>query len=135
MTEWQATNFVYVAEDEDAQIIGFASGGPEREADPLYDGELYAIYLLQQNQRRGIGRQLTLTIAKHLQQQGFSAMKVWLLAGNPARNFYEALGGQDAGRKEITISGVTLSEVAFGWPDIAAFLRNHNSVTSSQFRI
>jgi hypothetical protein len=37
--------FVYVAVDESGQIVGFASGGPERSGDPDYKGELYAIYI------------------------------------------------------------------------------------------
>ncbi len=37
----------FVAEDDTGQIIGFISGGPVREHDPVYKGELYAIYLLQ----------------------------------------------------------------------------------------
>ena len=41
------TSFVYVAEDPHGQVIGFASGGPERGGDPDYAGELYAIYLLE----------------------------------------------------------------------------------------
>jgi L-amino acid N-acyltransferase YncA len=38
--------FVYVAEDESGQIIGFASGGKERTGDRVYKGELYTIYVL-----------------------------------------------------------------------------------------
>jgi hypothetical protein len=43
---------VYVAEEERATILGFASGGPERTGDPVYTGELYAIYLLAPYQGR-----------------------------------------------------------------------------------
>ncbi len=37
---------VFVAADEQGTIIGFANGGPERSRDPVYTGEIYAIYLL-----------------------------------------------------------------------------------------
>ena len=39
-------NFTYVAEQASKEIVGFASGGPERENDPIYKGELTAIYIL-----------------------------------------------------------------------------------------
>src|SRR5581483_6414909 len=53
----------YVAGDTADEIVGLASGGPERSNDPVYGGELYAIYLLQQHQCRGLGRLLAATVA------------------------------------------------------------------------
>lgn len=41
------SDVVYVAEDERGAIAGFAAGGPERDGTHGYDGELYAIYLLE----------------------------------------------------------------------------------------
>jgi hypothetical protein len=38
-------SFGFVAEDEQGQIVGFVVGGPVRDTDPLYKGELYAIHL------------------------------------------------------------------------------------------
>ena len=89
--------FMYVATDDDSRVIGFAGGGPERGGDPTYKGELYALYLLQSYQRQGIGRELTRTVAHHLAKQGHSSMLAWVLAQNPSRKFYEALGGQPPG--------------------------------------
>lgn len=40
----QPATFVYVAEAADGQVVGFASGGPERSGHAVYTGELYAIY-------------------------------------------------------------------------------------------
>src|SRR4051812_39732747 len=62
LTNFAETNFVYVAEAGHNQIVGFVSGGPERNNDPIYVGELYAIYLLDAYQRQGIGRQLMLAL-------------------------------------------------------------------------
>ena len=89
-----STEFVYVAEDAEGSVIGFASGGPERSGDADYKGELYAIYLLDKYQHKGIGRQLTVAAARRLLQQGFRSMLVWVLAENPSRAFYEALGAE-----------------------------------------
>src|SRR5690242_19435028 len=56
----------FVAVDEAEGIVGFASGGPERSGNRDYTGELYAIYILEDWQRRGIGKALTSTVAKRL---------------------------------------------------------------------
>ena len=42
--------FTYVSEDESGEIIGFASGGEEQTGDPVYKGDLKAIYILQNQQ-------------------------------------------------------------------------------------
>ena len=43
--------------------------------------------------------------------------------GDGARRFYEALGGTVVGEQRIEIGGVTLVEVAYGWPDAGALLK------------
>jgi L-amino acid N-acyltransferase YncA len=112
------TEFVYVAEDAGRNVIGFAAGGAERSGDAIYTGELYAIYLLDRHQRQGIGRRLTVAVVNRLLHKGFSSMLVWVFAANPSRAFYEALGGQQVYEKSLTIGGVQLVEVAYGWRDI-----------------
>ena len=110
-------SFVYVAEDARSQIAGFVSGGPERRGDPVYTGELYAIYLLAASQGQGIGRQLVRTLVNRLRQEGMTALLLWVLAKNPSRTFYERLGGRPVDEKTVTIGGVPLIEVAYGWRD------------------
>ncbi len=110
--------FTYVCEER-GQIVGFAAGGPERIGDSAHDGELYAIYLLENHQRKGIGRRLTAAIAQRLLEAGMQSMLIWVLADNaPARRFYEALDGENVREQEITIGGANLIEVAYGWKDI-----------------
>jgi len=110
--------FAFVAEVENDQIIGFASGGVNRNETTDYQGELYAIYILREYQGKGIGRQLTEAIAKRLFQEGKRSMWVWVLERNPACRFYESLGGKRVYQKEIDIGDKTLIEVAYGWSDI-----------------
>jgi GNAT superfamily N-acetyltransferase len=116
----EGPGFVYVAQDDSGNVVGFATGGPERSGDPIYRGELYAIYLLPSHQRKGIGRHLVAIVVNRLMQMGFDSMLIWVLTQNPSRKFYEALGGQPVREKEIVIGGATLTEVAYGWPDIRA---------------
>ncbi len=114
---------IYVAEDAAGAIVGFADGGPERAGRLGYAGELYAIYLLQEHQRKGLGRRLTLAVARRLAEAGMPSMLVWVLANNRlGRGFYEALGGRQVAEQPVEIGGATLTEVAYGW-DEAAFAR------------
>ena len=115
-------SFVYVAEAASGQVIGFASGGPERGGDPDYSGELYAIYLLGVYQRHGLGRHLTSTLVQRLVQVGMPSLLLWVLAANPCRGFYEALGGQRLYDQQVLIGGASLVEVAYGWRDARALI-------------
>ena len=115
--------FTYVVEDESAQIVGFANGGVERTGDPVYQGELNAIYILKSHQQKGIGRELVRTVAHRLDQMEIRSMLVWALADNPACQFYETMGGQRVHEKEIEMGGTKLIEIAYGWIDISNLQR------------
>ena len=96
----------FVAETVAGDVVGFAGGGPEREGNPTYRGELYGIYLLEAYQRKGLGRRLVSAVAHRLLADGFGSMLVWVLKDNhPACRFYESLGGERVGRKTIALSG------------------------------
>lgn len=111
-------NSLYVAEDESGKIVGFATGGKERTGNYDADGELYAIYLLQEVQGQGIGLKLTQLIARSLQKQGFASMLVWVLERNPSKAFYESLGGQPIDTTMIDIGGEEFKEIAYSWDNI-----------------
>ncbi len=108
---------VFVAEDEHGEVIGFASGGPERSRDPVYTGELYAIYLLDASHGQGVGRRLMGAVANWLADKRLTALLVWVAADNPARRFYETLGGTRIRAKQETIGGTEIKEIAYGWAD------------------
>ncbi len=104
----------------DGQIVGWAVGGPNREPVPDYAGELYAIYLLAEHQRRGVGLKLTVATACWLLAAGMGSMIVWVLEANHrARRFYEALGARYCLEREVEIGGTDLSEVSYGWSDLS----------------
>ncbi len=116
----------FVAEAEDGDIVGFASAGPERESDGTYRGELYAIYILEEYQRMGLGRRLFSCVTRRLLPDGFNSMLLWVLEDNrPACRFYESLGGERVARKTITIGGADLVEVSYGWRDISDLVNLH----------
>ncbi len=115
------TNEIFVAHDESG-IFGFISGGPIREAIGGYDGELYAIYLLEQRQQKGAGRALVRTLASSLHGRGLRSMIVWALEANPAVGFYKRLGAVPVTSKTTSIGGKDLPDVCLGWPSLDLFL-------------
>jgi GNAT superfamily N-acetyltransferase len=111
----EGSSRVYVAENA-GEIVGFASGGRERAGETGYEGELYAIYVLDSAQRHGFGRELVRSTVAGLRELGLGDMIIWVLGGNsPARAFYERLGGVYVRTQPITIGPVTLEEVSYGW--------------------
>ena len=123
--------FTLVAENDSQTIVGFATGGPEREGDTVYRGELHAIYLLTDARRQGVGRRLVSEVARRLLEAGFDSMLVWVLADNPSRRFYEALGASFVCDNVVEIGGARLIEQAWGWPDIQRLLTT-NSLTAAK---
>ena len=120
LTTGQPDTSNFVAETAGGEIVGFAGGGPEREGNRTYPGELYVIYLLEEYQRKGVGRRLVSAVARRLLTDGFDSMLVWVLADNhPGRRFYESLGSTLVGRKTVTIGGTDLVEMSYGWMDVA----------------
>jgi L-amino acid N-acyltransferase YncA len=120
------TALIFVAEDE-AGVFGFVCGGALRDSIPGFDAELYAIYLLQQKQRRGIGRMLVRKLVEVLDREDFHGLIIWVLEQNPSAGFYAHLGGAPVLEKEIEIGGAQLTEIAFGWPDIRGLLDNRTA--------
>ena len=117
----------FVAVDAVDGVVGFASGGPERDGITGYSSELFAIYLLSTYQRRGIGIQLVARVATGLAAAGHSTMLVWVLADNPSRHFYAALGGRAVANKPIDIGPDTFEEVAYGWQNLEALIQRLDS--------
>jgi len=119
LSDSNVLGFVYVAVNDVGQIVGYIAGGPEREGNSLYKGELYSIYILKEFQRQGIGRSLIAAASKNLLQSGLKSVMLWTLAVNPYRGFFETLGGQVVSEETIEIGRSRLAQVAYGWSDIS----------------
>lgn len=118
----KANDVTYVAENTALEIVGFINGGLARDNLATYEGEIYALYILEAYQRRGIGRSLLQVIASRLSQSGLTSIMIWVLEGNPASQFYQALNGRRIDRKLIKINGVEVAEIAYGWNDTQALI-------------
>jgi L-amino acid N-acyltransferase YncA len=108
---------VLVAEVE-GEVVGFVGGGAIREPVGEFDGELFAIYLLQGAQRREIGSALLRRLAGALKDKGFRSMVAWVLEDNSSGEFYSRAGSVRVASKETEVGGVMLPVVAYGWGDL-----------------
>ncbi len=106
--------FALVAQDSVHGIIGFGSAGQTRGNAP-YKGEVYTLYVHPDCQGQGIGRRLLSGLFDGLRERNLNSAVVWVLAMNPARFFYEAMGGSRSAEREDKIWGELLPEFAYGW--------------------
>lgn len=117
-----ADAIVYVAVNRDDEIIGFASFGAKRPETNTIDGELYAIYLLEEYKRKGIGRLLWEAGLKDLIASGFSTMSVWVLAANPSRAFYQLFAPVKVMTETVSLGDDFYEEVLYCWHDLHQLL-------------
>lgn len=119
------TSVCYVATADDV-VVGFAYGARCRDEELEehgFDGEIYALYVLEAYQGVGLGRQLVNTSVQALRANGYTGLAIWVLKDNtPARGFYEKIGGVYVKEKTINVRGEELIEVAYGWQDLSSFL-------------
>ena len=117
----ERSTVVHLAEHQGA-IIGFGSCGAQRTESLKakgYDGEVSAIYVLREFQKRGIGTRLLRAMSVELMRRGFSAAALWVLRDNlRARHFYEHFGAKVIAEREDARDGALLVELGYGWPNL-----------------
>ena len=111
-----------VAEVPGAGIVGFSFCGAARASLEGLEAEIYALYVLQEYQRRGIGRELVRESARHFVRLGLFGFYLWVLKANRARLFYEALGGQSIAEKTEHLGGHPFGEIAYAWHDLTGLI-------------
>ena len=108
---------------EGSTVVGMTMGGPARPwppDDPVRarrpTAECYLLYVDVPRQGRQVGRALLTELARVLASDGARRMLVGVLASNvPARAFYERLGGELVGERELEDVGVLLREVVYAF--------------------
>jgi len=121
MEEPASSIVIYLAEHE-GSIAGFGSCCAQRTESLKnrgYDGEVSAIYVLREFQKRKIGTRLLRAMSSNLHQRGFGAAALWVLRENlRARRFYEHTGGKVIAEREDVRDDAVLVELAYGWSDL-----------------
>ncbi len=114
-----AREAVYVAEDDKGRLLGMTSMGRARDSGLGYDSEIYTLYVDPAVTGRGIGRALLAGAFSALSERGHTRCVIWAHAGNPARFFYERMGGRLVAERTTSMMGVPVPEAAFGWTKLA----------------
>ena len=104
------------------RVVAFASCGSARHRLEGLEAEVYALYVLQDHQRRGIGAALLGECARHFVRQGLFGFYLWALKANRARLFYEVLGGEVIGERTERLGKHDFAEVAYGWHDLTTLV-------------
>ena len=112
----------WIAERPGEGVVGFASCGPARAAVEGLEAEVYALYVLQSQQRRGVGSALLRASARHFVRNGHFGFYLWVLKANRARLFYDALGGQEVAERTERLGKHPFAEVAYGWHDLTSLV-------------
>jgi GNAT superfamily N-acetyltransferase len=121
---------VHLVAVDAGEILAFASGGPPLRDEVIVEGDtgaytaqVYAIYVTPARYGGGIGTRLLGDLARRLAEAGHANLHLWALALNPFRRFYDKLGGAIVARGEWQVAGVTVHEMAYGWPDIGVLIQ------------
>lgn len=101
---------------EGTNIVGFASA--RRVTHGWGQGEIETLYVLDDWRERGLGRQLMRASARYLASLSCNSVFLWVLADNPARWFYEHLGGRQVAESTVRVGGEAVPQRAFVWDPI-----------------
>jgi GNAT superfamily N-acetyltransferase len=102
--------------ERDGRAVGFVSSGPPRDDDVLLPAaEVFALYVVPEAWRGGVGRALIAAAVDHWQRRGAATLTLWVLEDNArARAFYEASGWRpDGASQPIEIGGFSVIEVRY----------------------
>ena len=101
--------------------VGFILYGALREISNLENkktAEIYAIYILKDYQRMGIGKKLVNFAIKDLISEDYENLLIWGLRDNPCTKFYEKIGGKNLYTREINICDDNVIENGYFFEDI-----------------
>ncbi|MDM5248349.1 GNAT family N-acetyltransferase [Lysinibacillus sp. G4S2] len=111
-------NYVLVVENELGEIIGFATASNKETNDVPYSSDLTSIYLLEECQGKGIGKQLLKELFIFFKKKNHQSIFVEVLAENKTRYFYEYYGAEYVKTVQINIGGKVLEEFVYVWKNI-----------------
>ncbi|WP_245570108.1 GNAT family N-acetyltransferase [Halalkalibacillus halophilus] len=117
-------NHIFVYE-KGGEVVGFVCGGKRDENQVEGAGDLTAIYLLQNVQGEGIGKQLTKTLFGRLRDLNYTKAFVEVLDDNQSKQFYEKLGAELYEEKEINIAGTEQRLLIYLWNDLNRLMKEH----------
>ncbi len=110
---------VFVARHEKHGVVGMTSFGRTRDGDLGLEGEVYTLYVDPAFYGEGVGRALLAQAFAELRRRGLNSCIIWAHAKNPARFFYERMGGRLVAERTVRLMGEPVPEAAFAWRRLA----------------
>lgn len=134
---------ILVAIDARGTVVGHTSFGRARLDDlPAavdylstngMTGEIFTLYVHPDSQDRGIGRQLMAAAFAGIREKGLARAYVWVLESNPARYFYERMGGRYVADRTEDLWGIGVGQCAYAWPDVTVAQSRLGLVRQTRF--
>ena len=121
--EWLAAgteDVLLVAVSAEDQVMGYVLARADPDLFPGYNAEILALHVRQSSQRKGIGQALLGRAVEELEARECASVMLWTLKGNPARRWYEHLGGKVVGEKSFRVEDWDIVEIAYGWEELSA---------------
>jgi GNAT superfamily N-acetyltransferase len=115
-----ATHPTWVAVDDAAGLVGFATGSPAGSLVGGMDGELHMLFVAPAFQRRDVGRRLFHAMADGLVAVGGHSAVATVLDAPAALGFCLALGGVPVAETELALAEAPVAQTLFAWRDLAA---------------
>lgn len=109
---------ILVAERAANGVVGVGSIGEARTPALPHAGEIYALYVAPDHHDQGIGRTLLYRLFDALIDRGLNSTLAWVMAENPARFFYEAMGARRVGERDQQLWNAAHRQAAYGWNDL-----------------
>ena len=122
-----SSEIILVAEESNLGIVGMGSVGKNRTKDNKYLGEVFTLYVHPDHQNNGIGKNLLSELFSELTRNNINSAVIWVLANNPSRFFYEAVGGKLISVKDVELWDVMLKEYSYGWNNLKTTLNGQLS--------
>ncbi|REB07312.1 GNAT family N-acetyltransferase [Sporosarcina sp. BI001-red] len=110
-------NYIFVAENNQKEIIGFADCSKKYGSAIENSGDITSIYLLEDYQKMGVGKQLLKHLFLQFEELGVHRIFVEVLEENKTRFFYEYYGAILFQSKKTTIAGTDLTLLIYEWND------------------
>ncbi|MFA5040470.1 MAG: GNAT family N-acetyltransferase [Bdellovibrionales bacterium] len=110
---------MFLAETEQKEVVGFCDCGPSDVLKMFAPSEIFTLYVLRPEQKRGLGKRLFSAMIKHLADKGFESAVLDVFMNNEeARRFYEKRGGVQIAEIRRDVGGVLLPLAVYKWFDL-----------------
>lgn len=113
---------VFVAENDQGEIIGFTSAGKRETTHETDTTDLTTLYLLEPYHGQSIGKSLLKAVVEAIKERGFKKINVEVIHENKTRLFYEKYGAQYKKTVKISVYRQPIDEDIYVWTDIEKLL-------------